>query len=151
VDIGKHWKTIFDTLQDGLMIIDVEGNILAANPAAERLTGYTADELIGSNCRILNCTGCELYGRGSGKDWCSLFEKGEVRAKKCLITKKNLRAAHVLKNASVLYDSDGEMIGSIETLTDISELIQQQQEIESLRKSCRLNSSKMSLKRRRRY
>jgi PAS domain S-box-containing protein len=139
VDIGKHWKTIFDTLQDGLMVIDVEGNILAANPAAERLTGYTADELIGSNCRILNCTGCMLYGRGSGKDWCSLFEKGEVRAKKCLITKKNLKAIHVLKNASVLYDSDGEMMGSIETLTDISELIQQQQEIESLRKSCRLD------------
>ena len=139
MDIGKHWKTIFETLQDGLMVIDVEGNILAANPAAERLTGYAADELIGSNCRILNCTGCELYGRGSGKEWCSLFEKGEVRAKKCLITKKNLRAANVLKNASVLYDPDGEMIGSIETLTDISELIQQQQEIESLRKSCRLD------------
>jgi PAS domain S-box-containing protein len=139
MDIGKHWKTIFDTLQDGLMVMDVEGNILAANPASERLTGYTADELIGSNCRILNCTGCELYGRGSGKDWCSLFEKGEVRAKKCLITKKNLKAAHVLKNASVLYDSNGEMIGSIETLTDISELIQQQQEIESLRKSFHLD------------
>ncbi len=108
MDIAKYWKTIVDTLQDGLMVIDVEGNILAANPAAERLTGYSADELIGSNCRTLNCTGCELYGRGSGKDWCSLFEKGEVRAKKCLITKKNLRAAHVLKNASVLYDSDGE-------------------------------------------
>ena len=121
------------------MVIDVRGNILAANPAAVRLTGYSADELIGSNCRILNCTGCTLYGRGSGKEWCSLFEKGEVRAKKCLITKKNLRAAHVLKNASVLYDADGEMIGSVETLTDISELIQQQQEIESLRKSCRLD------------
>jgi PAS domain S-box-containing protein len=139
VDIGKYWKTIVDTLQDGLMVIDVEGNILAANPAAEKLTGYAADELIGSNCRTLNCTGCELYGRGSGKDWCSLFEKGVVRAKKCMITKKNLRAAHVLKNASVLYDADGEMIGSVETLTDISELIQQQQEIESLRKSCRLD------------
>ena len=139
MDIGKYWKTIFDTLQDGLMVFDVEGNILAANPAAVRLTGYSANELIGSNCRILNCTGCELYGRGSGKDWCSLFEKGEVRAKKCLITKKSLRAAHVLKNASVLYDADGEMIGSVETLTDISELIQQQQEIESLRKSCRLD------------
>ncbi|MGW8301672.1 MAG: sigma-54 interaction domain-containing protein [Desulfobacterales bacterium] len=139
MDIGKYWKTIVDTLQDGLMVIDVRGNILAANPAAEKLTGYPADELIGSNCRTLNCTGCELYGRGSGKNWCSLFEKGVVRAKKCLITKKNLRAAHVLKNASVLYGADGEMIGSVETFTDISELIQQQQEIESLRKSCRLD------------
>ena len=139
MDFGKYWKTIVDTLQDGLMVIDVEGNILAANPAAERLTGYSADELIGSNCRTLNCTGCEVYGRGPGKDWCSLFEKGEVRTKKCLITKKNLRAAHILKNASVLYDTGGEMIGSVETFTDISELIQQQQEIESLRKSCHLD------------
>ena len=139
MDIGKYWKTIFETLQDGLMVFDVQGDILAVNPAAERLTGYTADELIGSNCRILNCTGCEVYARGPGKDWCGLFEKGEVRAKKCLITKKNLKAAHVLKNASVLYDSNEEMIGSVETLTDISELVQQQQEIESLRKSCRLD------------
>jgi len=139
MEIGRYWKTIVDTLQDGLMVIDVEGNILDVNPAAERLTGYSADELIGSNCRILNCTGCELYGRGPGKEWCALFEKGRVRAKKCLITQKNLKAAHVLKNASVLYDSDGELIGSVETLTDISELIQQQQEIESLRKSCHLD------------
>ncbi len=139
MDIGQYWKTIVDTLQDGLMVIDVEGNILAANPAVEQLTGYAADELVGSNCRMLNCTGCELYGRGPGKDWCSLFEKGEVRAKKCLITKKNLKAAHVLKNASVLRDSNGNMIGSVETLTDISEVIRQQQEIESLRKSCRLD------------
>ena len=139
MDIGKYWKTIVDTLQDGLMVIDVEGNILAANPAAEKLTGYSAEELVGSNCRTLNCTGCELYGRGAGKEWCSLFEKGEVRAKKCLITRKNLRVAHVLKNASVLFDSDGEMIGSVETLTDISEQIKQQREIESLRKSCRLD------------
>ncbi len=139
MDFGKYWKTIFETLQDGLMVIDVQGNILAANPAAERLTGYSAEELIGSNCRILNCTGCDIYARGSAKNWCSLFEKGEVRAKKCLITKKNLRAVHVLKNASVLYDSEGEMIGSVETLTDISELIKQQQEIESLRKSCHLD------------
>ena len=129
MDIGKYWKTIVDTLQDGLMVIDVRGNILAANPAAEKLTGYPADELIGSNCRTLNCTGCELYGRGSGKNWCSLFEKGVVRAKKCLITKKDLKAAHVFRNASVLYDSDEEMIGSVETLTDISELVKQQQEI----------------------
>jgi PAS domain S-box-containing protein len=139
MDIGQYWKTIVETLEDGLMVIDIEGNILAVNPAAARLTGYSADELIGSNCRTLNCTGCDIYARGPGKDWCSLFEKGEVRAKKCLITKKNLRAVHVLKNASVLCDSDGKMIGSVETLTDISEVVRQQQEIDSLRRSCHLD------------
>jgi PAS domain S-box-containing protein len=138
MEIGKYWKTIVDTLQDGLMVIDPMGNILAMNPAAETLTGYSADELVGKNCRTLNCTGCELYGRGSGEEWCSLYVKGAVKAKKCLISKKDRRALHVVKNASVLRDSEGRMIGAVETFTDISEIVRQQQEILTLRKSCRL-------------
>ena len=92
MEIAKYWKTIVDTLQDGLMVLDPAGNILAVNPAAERLTGYSKDELIGNNCRTLNYTGCDIYGRGEGKQWCSLFVSGEVRAKKCLISDKNRRA-----------------------------------------------------------
>ena len=135
MEIGKYWKTIVDTLQDGLMVFDPMGNILAMNPAAETLTGYSADELVGKNCRTLNCTGCELYGRGSGVEWCSLYVKGNVKAKKCLISRKDRRALHVVKNASVLRDSEGRMIGAVETFTDISEIVRQQQEILILRKS----------------
>jgi transcriptional regulator with PAS, ATPase and Fis domain len=138
MDIAKHWKTIVDTMQDGLMVLDTKGNILAMNSAAERLTGYAAEELIGANCRTLNCTGCKIFGRGSGKDWCSLFEKGAVKNKKCLITDKSHRGVHVLKNATVLRDADGTMIGSVETFTDMSEIVRQQQEIDSLRRSCHL-------------
>ena len=138
MEIAKYWKTIIDTLQDGLMVLDPEGNILAMNPAAERLTGYSIDELVGKNCQILNCTGCELYGRGAGEEWCSLFVKGDVKGKKCLISQKDRRALHIVKNATVLKDSDGQIIGAVETLTDISEIVRQQQEIESLRKSCHL-------------
>jgi len=138
MEIGKYWKTIVDTLQDGLMVIDPCGNILAMNPAAEQLTGYSTDELVGKNCRILNCTGCELYGRGPAEEWCSLYVKGIVKAKKCLISRKDRHALHVVKNASVLRDVEGNMIGSVETFTDISEIVRQQQEILTLRKSCHL-------------
>ena len=68
MDSSKYWKEIIDTIQDGLMVIDTEGNILAMNPAAEKLTGYTKEELIGRNCRTLNCTGCDVYGRGAGEN-----------------------------------------------------------------------------------
>ena len=138
MEIGKYWKTIVDTLQDGLMVLDPEGNILAMNPSAERLTGYSTDELVGRNCQILNCTGCELYGRGPAQEWCSLYVKGSVTAKKCLISKKDRRTLHVVKNASVLRDSKGQLIGAVETFTDISEIVRQQQEIVTLRKTCRL-------------
>jgi PAS domain S-box-containing protein len=139
MDIGAYWKTITKTLHDGLLVIDPKGQILAVNPAAERLTGYSSAELIGQSCRILDCTGCDIIGKGAGEHWCSLYSAGQVRDKKCLITNKDKRALNIIKNASVLHDDHGQIIGAIETLTDITTFVQQQREIESLRKSCRLD------------
>jgi len=139
MDIAKYWKTIVDTLQDGLLVVDARGQIMAANPAAERVTGYTVDELVGRSCRILNCTGCKIIGKGIGAQWCGLFAQGAVKEKKCLITNKDRRSVHIIKSASVLRDENGEMIGAVETLTDITERIRQQQEISSLRKTFHLD------------
>ncbi|MFO7714177.1 sigma-54 interaction domain-containing protein [Desulfosarcina sp.] len=139
MDIAKYWKTIVDTLQDGLMVVDPMGRIIAANPAAERVTGYTADELIGKSCRILNCTGCKIIGKGAGTQWCGLFSRGAIKEKKCLITNKDRHSVHIIKSASVLRNEKGEIIGAVETLTDITERIRQQQEIVSLRKTFHLD------------
>ena len=139
MDIAKYWKTIVDTLQDGLMVVDPRGTIIAANPAAERVTGYSADELIGRSCRVLNCTGCKIIGHGAGTQWCALFSKGTIREKKCLITNKDRRSVHIIKSASVLRDKSGEIIGAVETLTDITDKIRQQQEISNLRKTFHLD------------
>ena len=139
MDIAKYWKTIVDTLQDGLMVVDPKGNIIAANPAAERVTGYAADELIGKSCRILNCTGCKIIGKGAGTQWCGLFNRGAIREKKCLITNKDRHSVHIIKSASVLRNEKGEIIGAVETLTDITEKIRTQQEISNLRKTFHLD------------
>ena len=139
MDIAKYWKTIVDTLQDGLLVVDAMGIIVAANPAAERLTGYAADEMIGKSCRILNCTGCKIIGKGPGTQWCGLFVKGDVREKKCLITNKARRSIHITKNASVLKDENGEIIGAVELLADMTEKVRQQQEITSLRRTFHLD------------
>ena len=82
MDISKYWKSIVDTLEDGVMVVDPGGNILAVNPAAERLTGYRAEELVGKSCRMLDCTGCDIIGEGQADKWCGLFAKGDVRAKR---------------------------------------------------------------------
>ncbi len=139
MDITSFWETIVNTLHDGLLVVDSRGTIMNVNPAAEKLTGYHAEELVGQNCRILNCTGCQIYGRGAGKDWCGLFSSMQVRAKRCTITDKSGRALYIMKNASVLKDDNGEVVGAIETLTDISEVVRQEQEIISLRHTCQLD------------
>ena len=134
-DVGKHWKTIIDTVSDGLLIIDVRGKIIAANPAAEKMTGYSEKELQTKDCRVLNCTGCKIYAQGPGEKWCKLFSRGQVRAKKCLLTHKDRRIVHLLKSGTVLRDNDGKVVGIIEILTDVSQLIRQQEEIKNLRQT----------------
>lgn len=139
MDIGRYWKTIIDTLRDGVLVVDTQGHIVSANPAAERITGYRMEELENRSCRILNCTGCQIIGEGRAEKWCSLFAVKSIRDKKCMITHKNHRTIHIVKSASVLHDTDGQVIGAVETLTDMSEVMRQQQEIRSLRRTFQLD------------
>jgi two-component system, NtrC family, response regulator HydG len=138
MDLSRYWKTIVNTLQDGVMVVDPGGRILAVNPAAERLTGYSEAELIGKSCRVLDCTGCKIIGEGDGNRFCGLFARGGVRAKKCLITNKAHLPINIIKNARVLRDEDGKVIGAVETLTDMSEIVRQQEEILALKRTLRL-------------
>lgn len=135
MDLSEYWKTIIDTLKEGLIVVSPEGVIVAVNPAAEALTGYSAGELVGRSCRVLECTGCEIFGQGSGEKWCRLFQEGIVKAKSCLITDKDRNAVDVIKNATVMRDPSGRIIGAVETLTDISEIVRQQAEIRALKRS----------------
>ena len=138
MDVAKHWKTIVDTLQDGLLVVGPQGTIVAVNKAAERVTGYKANELIGKSCRLLNCTGCKLLGDVDSGKFCQLFVNENVKEKKCLITNKERRSIHVMKNAEVLKDEKGNIIGAVETLTDITDKVRQQQEIKSLKQTFQL-------------
>jgi PAS domain S-box-containing protein len=120
-------------MQDGLLVVDTNGKILAINPAFETMTGYTSSELVNKSCTILNCTGCEIYGRGSGRQWCALFAKGEVRHRKCEIAAKDGRTVHIVKHATVLRNEKDQVTGAVETLMDISQQVRQEEEILSLR------------------
>ena len=46
-------QSIFDSAVDGIIVIDAKGLIKAFNPAAERLFGYRADEVLGQNVKLL--------------------------------------------------------------------------------------------------
>ncbi len=46
-------RAIVDAAVDGIIAIDAQGTILELNPAAERIFGYAASELLGRNVTIL--------------------------------------------------------------------------------------------------
>ena len=131
---NKYWETVIDTMMDGLMVVDPEGTIIAINKAMEDITGYSKGELIGQPCDILDCDVCfKSKARGEDK-LCQLFKDGQVNRNKCVLRTKDGNALHVLKNAAVLRDGSGSVIGGVETLTDLTEVVAKEQVISRLRR-----------------
>jgi two-component system response regulator HydG len=129
------WKTVIDTMIDGLLVVDVEGVILSVNLAMEQITGYTREELIGQPCTILKCHTCldsVILGR---KNECELFRRGFVRRRKCVLEKKDGTPLPVLKNAAVLKDRSGKVVAGVENFTDLSEVEAKERVISHLRRS----------------
>ncbi len=134
MNIGDQWRKIIDSVQDGILIVDEKGTFIAANQTAQLITGYTEEELLGQSCRLLNCTGCKIVGKGAGRNWCGLFSEGLIREKKCMITNNKNRTIPIIKSATVLFDKNNKIIGAVETLKDISENINYKNELASIKR-----------------
>lgn len=49
----QRMRAVLNTAADAIITIDRKGNIVSANPATERMFGYTSDELAGQNVHLL--------------------------------------------------------------------------------------------------
>ncbi|NIQ92493.1 MAG: PAS domain S-box protein [Deltaproteobacteria bacterium] len=133
-EYSQYWKTIVDTMADGLMVVDSEGVIVSVNRAMEELSGYTKEELVGKSCDILDCDAC-FRTRSEGHDkYCALFKDEKVTRRKCTLRRSDGSRLHLFKNAAVLRDSSDTVIGGVETWTDLSEVVEKEQVINRLRK-----------------
>lgn len=133
-ELNENWKTVVDTIQEGVLIVTPEGVIVSANRAALQMTGYTSDELIGQFCTHLNCTNCNAERKMDNYHWCRLFRDGFMNKQHCILTAKNGKQIHILKNAIVLKDRNGAVIGAVETITDITELLEKEFKIAAFKK-----------------
>jgi PAS domain S-box-containing protein len=121
-------------MMDGVVVVDRDGTILSVNQALEKMIGYDSSELVGRECSILDCNTCfSADKRGDLKKHCGLLRAGRVAKHRCRLRRKDGSPVHVLKNGAVLKDGSGTVVGAVETLTDITELMAREQTIKELR------------------
>ncbi len=133
MDINTYWKQVVDTIQDGVMVVSPEGVIVSVNRAFEEITGYLRHEIVGQSCTTINCTACIIARQKEGCHWCVMFKHGHLKKQRCSITRKDGRIVDILKNASVFRDQNGVVTGAVETMTDITELVDKETQIQTYR------------------
>ncbi|MGD9124386.1 MAG: sigma 54-interacting transcriptional regulator [Desulfarculaceae bacterium] len=129
-----YWQSVVNTMAEGVFIVDTDGAIVYLNPAAERITGYSQSDVLGKPCSLFESETCLACRDQTGRHVCQLFEQGRVSNRRCTIRRKDGTAVHLLKNASVLLDEHGQVIGGVETITDVSELVDKDHKINVLRR-----------------
>ena len=131
--LDRYWQTVVDIIHDGVMMVDPGGTIVSVNRAFAEMTGYSPDELVGCNCSVLQCSSCEKIYDSTRQHWCQLFRNSRVSMRQCHLTGKDGRLVHAMKNATVLRDEQGVTVGAVETLADITALLEKESQIEALR------------------
>lgn len=134
---GGFWKTVVETMQEGLMIVDSGGRIVFVNPAFERMIGYCNKELQGRSCEILECDRCFTERAGGRNKYCALFREEKVRSSKCSFRRKDGGFVQLLKNAALIRDARERVVGGVETLVDLSRVLEKEKIIASLRQQLR--------------
>jgi two-component system phosphate regulon sensor histidine kinase PhoR len=124
--IPQLYEAILKNLPVGFSLVDKEGIILEFNPAAERLTGYSKNELLGkSHLQILHGSSdphsCPLFSQAFEQRTSSIATEG-------ILNKKNGEAITLSLTIFPLLDDGGNFIGGVELFRDISEIKRQERE-----------------------
>ncbi len=115
-------KLLLESIGDGIFVIDIHGKIIAWNPAMEKITGYSSDEVKGKSCEILKFNQCFDKDCPKGMIDCGILKYGSVQPTECLLSHKKGHSLSVTKNARVIKNKQNKIIGIVEAVTDLTEL-----------------------------
>ena len=110
---------ILDSVGDGVFTVDHAFKITSFNKAAETITGYRSEEVLGKRCRdVFDGSVCE----GNCPLAKAMTTKSKVDVFDIIIHGKNGREISVSISATALADEFGKIIGAVETFRDLTEI-----------------------------
>ena len=137
------YARILDNLHDGLYFVDTDRIITYWNKGAERITGFSAAEVVGRSCsdNILShvdgegnslCFGCCPLGESIGD--------GRERESEIYLHHKDGHRVPVFVRVSTLRDAEGNVLGGLELFTDMSTILVNSARVQELEKLAMLDT-----------
>lgn len=124
LDLARlYLQTIIESIPDAIITLDNDGNVVLFNGGAEKLSGYTADEVKGRSVIPLYASPevakLVMFGlRAHGPD----NEIGRIEGQEILLRTKSGDEIPASLSASILADSEGNEIGSAGVCKDLRPL-----------------------------
>ncbi|CAK0739540.1 phosphoserine phosphatase RsbU/P [Gammaproteobacteria bacterium] len=144
---GLNASELLNLLADGAYITDLDRRILFWNAAAERITGWRAEDVVGRHCRDNILVHVDKDGHPlCGQEYCPLYRSiitGQPSAVPLLVFSqhKSRSRTPVEVMVSPVRNHAGEVIGSIEVFRDLTEYMHDQlraKRIQTMAVSCSL-------------
>jgi len=132
------YKSVLDNLYEGVYFVNLERRITYWNKGAERITGYSADEVVGKECADNLLVHIDESGRHLCTSDCPLVD---VMKQNCSHKDDQVylhhKAGHrvpVSVSISLIQDRDGVPLGAAEIFYETKSIDQNAQLIESLKR-----------------
>ena len=121
-----YYRELLDNLYDGVFFVDSNKTITYWNRAAENITGYTCEDVVGKSCsdNILvhvDEKGTPLYDSGCPLQ--AVIEDGKSREINAFLKHLDGHMLPVLVKVNAIHDANGSIIGGIQSFNDNSSLL----------------------------
>jgi len=128
IEASRREAIILDSVNEGVFTVGLDWRITTFNRAAERITGVSRAQAIGSPC-------CDVFRASVCETNCALrrtMSEGEpvVNATAHIVNYEGQRVPIRISTA-LLRDDAGVVVGGVETFQDLTQIAQLQKELES--------------------
>ncbi|MEF2145756.1 MAG: sigma 54-interacting transcriptional regulator [Desulfovibrionaceae bacterium] len=122
-------EAVLDSIADGVFTVDHDWNITYFNAAAARITGIEPEDAVGAKCwEVLRSGLCD----GNCAVRQCIEEGGTLVNKTKFILRSDGEKVPVSISASALRNSEGKLIGGVETFRDLTDIHLMRQKVSNL-------------------
>ncbi|MBN1576992.1 MAG: PAS domain S-box protein [Chitinispirillaceae bacterium] len=131
METEERFRVIFEYAPEGIYLADRQGNLIDGNNEAQRITGYTKNELIGKNAFALGILPFHKPGKVVDNAPATSLPSETSRSNEVIIIRKDLNAVPVEINAHPVKIGDRELLLGV--VRDLSQRKKAEAEAEELK------------------